>query len=311
MEYSNELKVGVAIVIAAFVAFAGIRFFQDVPLFERSYTLYAEFDNANGLVSGNPVQMKGVKVGSVEGVQLNSETQRVRVRMKLERSGPTVPEGSHAKVSGFSALGGVRVSIIPGPKGNPPLSAGATLPPPPEESTLSKLTSQAPGLANKADSVLTGANTTIAHLNRQLSDPDSDLRRTRVSLRNMSGDLETITNKEKETIRRLLQNLEGVSKDLKAFTGENSDSLGLAVQRLNSSLDRLDKSLASFQKTSATLDTITTKLNNGRGTAGRLINDPGLYMKLDSAAARTNRLLLDFQDDPARYLEDMTLVKVF
>jgi phospholipid/cholesterol/gamma-HCH transport system substrate-binding protein len=36
-----------------------------------------------------------------------------------------------------------------------------------------------------------------------------------------------------------------------------------------------------------------------------------LYLKLDSAAARTNRVLEDFRRDPGRYLEDLTLVKVF
>jgi phospholipid/cholesterol/gamma-HCH transport system substrate-binding protein len=310
MQYSNELKVGAAIVIAAFVAFAGIRFFQDIPLFGSSYSLYAEFGDADGLVSGNPVRMKGVKVGSVEGVTLNPETQRVRVRMKIER-GPHVPEGSKAQVSGISALGGVHVGITPGPKDNPQVEPGTTLPSPASTSSLSKLKAQAPALTSKADSVLTGANTTIASLNRQLRDPDSDLRQILASLRNMSDDLEDVTGEEKETIRRLLQNLEGVSNDLKAFTGENSDSLDQAVRRLNSSLDRLDKSLASFQQTSATLDTITTKLNRGDGTAGRLVNDPGLYVKMDSAAARANRILLDFQQNPDRYLEDMTLVKVF
>jgi phospholipid/cholesterol/gamma-HCH transport system substrate-binding protein len=310
MEYSNELKVGAAIVIAAFVAFAGIRFFQDAPLFGSSYALYAEFDDASGLVSGNPVRMKGVKIGSVEGVDLNPETQKVRVRLQLER-GPRIPEGSHAQVGGISALGGVHVSIIPGPKDNPAVAPGATLAPPREGSSLSQLTAQAPALAAKADSVLTGANATIGGLKQQLQNPDSDLRRALASVRKMTGDLEEVTDEEKETIRRLLRNLEGVSSDLKAFTDENSDSLGVAVRRLNTSLDRLNKSLASFQKTSATLDTITTKLNEGHGTAGRLVNDPGLYVKLDSAAARTNRILLDFQDNPDRYLEDMTLVKLF
>ena len=91
----------------------------------------------------------------------------------------------------------------------------------------------------------------------------------------------------------------------------NSDSLDVTVQRLNQSLNRLNRSLASFEQTSATLDTIANKLNDGDGTAGRLLNDPGLYMKLDSAATRTNSLLRDFQEDPGRYLNDMTLVKVF
>jgi len=310
MQYSNELKVGAAIAIAVVVAFAGIRFFQDIPLFGSSYPLYAEFDDAGGLNSGNPVRMKGVKVGSVENVQLNPETQGVRVRLQMQRE-PRVPEGSQAQVSGISALGGVHVNITPGPRDNPPIAPGSTLEAPTEGSSLDQLTAQAPALASKADSVLTGANATLNGLNRQLQNPGSDLRRALASVRNMSGNLEEITEAEKDNIRTLLQNLEGISSDLKAFTGENGDSLDVAVRRLNQSLDRLNRSLTSFERTSATLDTITTKLNNGEGTAGRLVNDPGLYMQLDSVATRTNDLLLDFQENPSRYLEDMTLVKVF
>lgn len=310
MQYSNELKVGAALVLATVVAFAGIRFFQDLPLFGSSYILYAEFEDAGGLKSGNPVNMKGVNVGSVDEVQLDPETQRVRARLRMKEN-VRIPKESHARVSGISALGGVHISIKPGPSENDPLPSGTTLKPPPEESTLQQLTSQAPRLASKADSVLTGANATLAGLNRQLEDPNSDLRQTLVSLRKMSGNLEEVTNKEKEAIRRLIQNLEVISNDLKAFTDQNSDSLGAAVQKLNRSLARLNRSLASFENTSASLDTITTKLNSDHGTAGRLINDPSLYMKLDSAAARSNRILLDFQENPSRYLEDMTLVKVF
>ncbi len=308
MQYSNELKVGAAIIIAALVAFAGVRFFQNVPLFGDSYVLYAEFDDAGGLVSGNPVQMKGVKVGTVDRVRLDSETQRVRARLKLERE-PTIPEGSHAQVSGISALGGVQVRITPGPKDNPPLQPGATLSPPEKGSALQQLTDQAPALAAKTDSLLTGANATLAGLNRQLQRPDSDLRQTLSSLRNMTGDLEEVSAAEKETIQRLIQNLERVSSNVEKLTSD--DSLGVTVHRLNESLDRLNRSLASFEETSATLDTLTTKLNEGDGTAARLVNDPGLYMKMDSAAARTNDILRDFQQNPGRYLEDMTLVKVF
>ncbi len=310
MQYSNELKVGAAIILAALAAFAGIRFFQNVPLFGSSYALYAEFDDANGLVSGNPVRMKGVKVGSVERVRLDPKTQTVRVQLKLER-GPTIPEGSRASVSGISALGGVHVSIAPGPRDNPPISPGSTLPSLESSSSLGRLTDQAPALASKADSVLRNTSATMATLNRLISRPDSDLRQTLTALRGMTNDLEEVTEAEKATIRRLLQNLEAVSGDLRAFTGENGDSLDVAVRRLNQSLGRLNRGLSSFEKTSATLDTITTKLNNGTGTAGRLLNDPSLYMKLDSAATRTNTLLEDFRQDPGRYLEDLTLVKVF
>jgi phospholipid/cholesterol/gamma-HCH transport system substrate-binding protein len=310
MQYSNEVKVGAAIVLAAVAAFLGIRFFQDVPLFGTSYPMYAEFENAGGLVPGNPVRMKGVKVGSVERVRLDPTTQRVRARLELEQ-GTRIPKGSNAQVSGISALGGVHLQIRPGPSENEPLPKGTTLKPPPEGSTFDRLTDKAPALANKADSVLTNTNATMAQLSREFKDPSSDLRRTLASVRQMANNLEQVTESEKDNIRKLLRNLEGISSDLKAFTGENGDSLDIAVRRLNQSLDRLNRSLASFERTSATLDTVTTKLNQGKGTAGRLLNDPGLYMKLDSAAAQTNSILGDFKENPGRFLDDMTLVKVF
>lgn len=310
MQYSNEVKVGAAIVLAVIAAILGVRFFQDLPLFEDSYVVHAQFDDAGGLTSGNPVQMKGVRVGSVESVELDQDGQSVQVRLRIDED-IQIPNGSHAKVSGFSGFGGVRLTIIPGPRENPPLSAGATLTGPPEGTVLERITDQAPALASKADSVLTNTNTTMAELAEQLQNPNSDLRQTLASTRKMTKDLAAVTDAEKENIQALLQNLRAISSDLKAFTGENADSLDLVVRRLNQSLNRLDRGLASFNRTSATLDTITTKLNNGTGTAGRLLNDPGLYMRLDSTVVRTNRLLRDFKQNPGRYLDNMTLVRVF
>ena len=310
MQYSNELKVGAAIILAAVAAVLGVRFFQDLPLFGDSYPMYAEFEEAGGLVGGNPVRMRGVSVGTVGDVRLDQETQTVRVRLRLNE-GVRIPQGSHAQVSGFSGLGGVHVAISPGPRDNPPLPPESTLSSPPEGTVLERITEQGPILASKADSVLTNTNTTLAALSEQLQNPDSDLRQALAATKNITGDLESVTDSEKETIRALIQNLESVSSELDGFMARNSDSLDVTVQRLNQSLNRLNRSLASFEQTSATLDTIANKLNDGDGTAGRLLNDPGLYMKLDSAATRTNSLLRDFQEDPGRYLNDMTLVKVF
>jgi len=309
-EYSRELKVGATLILTFIALFVGIRFLQELPLFGGSYPMYAKFEEANGLVAGNPVRMKGVNVGTVDAVELDQQSQTVQVRFSV-REGVRIPEESHAKVSGFSGLGGVRLSLIPGPRDNPSLPSGATLEPPPEGSVFERLADQAPRLANKADSVLSNTNATVASLSTQFEDPQSDLRKALSSAKKITSDLESVTDEEKENIRSLLQNLRTISQDLKAFTGENADSLDLAVRRLNRSLDRLNRGLASFEQTSATLDTITTKLNRGDGTAGRLLNDPGLYTKIDSAAANANTLLRDVQRNPGRYLDDLTLVKVF
>lgn len=310
MQYSNELKVGAALVLAALVFFAGIRFFQDMPLFQGSYTLNATFEEAGGLGAGNPVVLKGVNVGSVESVRLDQEEQVVRVTFRVDKE-VRVPEGSNVRVTGFSGISGVRLVIEPGPADNPALAAGATLSPPAKGSLLERLSDQAPAIASKADSVLTNTNSAMAGLQEQLQNPESDLRGSLRALRGTMQNMEQITEAEKESIRSLMDNLEAISADLRQFTGERGDSLNVAVDRVNRSLVRLNRTLTHVENTSATLDDLTTKMNNGTGTVGRLLNDPSLYVRFDTTAARTNRILRDFEDDPSRYLKDMTLVRMF
>ena len=73
MKYSNELKVGMAIVAAVVVFVLGVRYFQDVPLFRGTYDLNSSFESAGGLIAGNPVRVSGVGVGKVREVKLNPE----------------------------------------------------------------------------------------------------------------------------------------------------------------------------------------------------------------------------------------------
>ena len=42
-----------------------------------------------------------------------------------------------------------------------------------------------------------------------------------------------------------------------------------------------------------------------------MLNDPTLYHNLNTAATNLNQLVLDFQTDPKRYLQELRLVDVF
>jgi phospholipid/cholesterol/gamma-HCH transport system substrate-binding protein len=310
MKYSNELKIGLSLVAAVLIFLFGYRYFLDLPIFQDSYTMQAEFDEAGGLVSGNPVTMKGVSIGTVQRVRLDQDDQVVRVRFMVNED-VRIPEGSYADVSGFSALSGVRLGIVPGPASNPALPAGATLSGPPGGDILERLSDRAPVLASKADSVLSSANTALGAAGQQLSDPQSDLRRTIRTLNATLQNVQELTGAEDAALRQTLQNLEQITADLQGFTGTSSDSLNVTVSRLNRSLARLETNLATLERTTQSLDAVADKMNTGTGTIGRLVNDPSLYNNLDSAAVNTNRLLRDLQQNPGRYLQDMTLVKVF
>jgi phospholipid/cholesterol/gamma-HCH transport system substrate-binding protein len=45
-----------------------------------------------------------------------------------------------------------------------------------------------------------------------------------------------------------------------------------------------------------------TKLDNGTGTAGRLLNDPSVYARLDTLLMRLDSLAIDVKANPRRYI---------
>ena len=307
MNYSNELKVGVAVVVAALVFIFGVRYFADLPIFGGRYALATAFEEAGGLVTGNDVRINGVKVGTVGDVRLDIAEREVAVAMSLDGD-VAVPEGSYAEIGGISALGTIYVEITLG--SGPPLPEGSTIPGQSSD-LLGQLTDRAPELLGDVDTLLGGAGATFSEVQRLLSSPESDLRQTLAALRSSAGTLERLLRTERATISRVLANADTLSAGLAAFTSESGDSLTQAVQSLSGTLDQLDRSLAQLETTTASLDRLLAKINEGEGTLGRLVNDPSLYAKLDSAATNVNRILEDFEANPGRYLRELRLVDVF
>ena len=50
------------------------------------------------------------------------------------------------------------------------------------------------------------------------------------------------------------------------------------------------------------LDTLTSRLNDGQGTAGQLLHDKQLYDNLNTAATELRGLVADIRKDPQKYL---------
>jgi phospholipid/cholesterol/gamma-HCH transport system substrate-binding protein len=64
---------------------------------------------------------------------------------------------------------------------------------------------------------------------------------------------------------------------------------------------------ADFQQTGARLDSLILKMNQGSGSVGLALNDPGAYNDLRGVLQRMDSLLADVKRDPRRYIN----LKVF
>lgn len=310
MRFANELKVGLAIIASAVIFMLGYRYLQDVPLLSGTSKYYSVLDDARGLISGNPVRLNGVKVGSVIDVRYSPETDSIRVDFKVGRDIP-IHRGSQVEVTGIDALGGVRLDLELGPRENSVIEPGGRVRNLPRDSDLlADLTARAPGLVDKTDSVLSGLDETLSSVSGMLNDPASDLRQSLRALRSTASTLETTLREERQKIGSILGNVEQITGKVNGAIGED-DSLSIAVADLRASLASLRSMTESLGETTKRLDRITAKIDSGEGTLGRLVNDPGLYVQLDSAARNLNELLADFKARPRRYLRELKLVDIF
>ena len=321
MNLSRELQVGLAVLAAIAIFILGMRFFEDVPLFGGAYDLYAEFSEVDGLAEGSAVRINGVKVGSVERVQLTSGKDRVRVDFHLQED-ITVPRGTRARVAGLSYLGTNYVRLLPGPADNPPLPEGSYVPNAPATSEvgdlLQQLQARAPTLANKLDSVLTNANIAFSEAGGTFETADyllqnqgSDLRQTLQAFRGSALTLQQLLQGQEARLTRTLANLEVFSQNLRRLSAEQDGQLSTAARNLNVALQKLDRNMAALNTSTERLNDILYKIDEGRGTLGLMVNDSSLYVKLDSAASNLNQVLRNFDENPGRYLRELQLLDIF
>lgn len=112
-ESVTEVAVGALVIIVAgsFLAYAA-----QATGFARGggdMTLTASFRSVEGVSVGTDVRLAGVKIGSVTGMELNTQTYRADAVMTLSNDIP-IPNDSSAVVASEGLLGGNFIEIVPG-----------------------------------------------------------------------------------------------------------------------------------------------------------------------------------------------------
>ena len=343
---TNEIKVALAVLLAAAIVFLGVRFLSGQSLFGAGYEVVSVWQDAQGLAPGAVVRLNGVRVGDVTEIELGPGAREVFVTLALDGD-VEIPRGSTLQTSGLSALGEVNVEITPplGAGAGRPIGAGDTLVASTTPDIFDLIAGESNSLTARADTALIGAVNTFTTLDEILSNSGDDVQAVLAQLRFLTQAATTTIIDERGRLDRTLASLEaaaanasGVSdrvgrnvEDLSVVVGNdvvatsgtvralaeaNADSVTAAVNNLSAALRRVDGQLETLDGLTANLSSLTagldSTLNSTEGTAGLLLNDPTLYYNANAAAAAIQQILQDFQADPGRYLREVDgLVKVF
>lgn len=105
--------IGVCVIIGVLALCSWFYVTQSYSHRHASYIVHVVFNRVDGLVVGQDVKVHGVKVGSVESINLDTESYQVIVRCRLNRS-VQLAKDSMAEIASEGLLGGRYVSLVPG-----------------------------------------------------------------------------------------------------------------------------------------------------------------------------------------------------
>jgi phospholipid/cholesterol/gamma-HCH transport system substrate-binding protein len=284
-----ELKIGLiavfALVMSALLIFAvggGGGFFW------QNYPLKVQFPNVAGLMSGSPVRVAGVQVGSVTDVQLVPTGAEVSFTV-LEDLRAVITDRSSAKIGSISLLGEGAVDIEAAPGGTP-IPDWGYVPTGKPAPTIAELTEQAGAGINDVTLLMADLRAGKGTIGKLLTDEslyrqfDSLLAAADRVARNVAAGRGTMGKLANDP--KVYDELNSSVANLNAITTKLRNGEGSLGQLMN------DPALAkNLSATSANLEGVPAKLNRGEGTAGKLLTDDALYKRMDSLTARLDTVL--------------------
>jgi phospholipid/cholesterol/gamma-HCH transport system substrate-binding protein len=249
-----------------------------------SYTVY--FSDVGGLDPGDPITVSGVSSGEVGTVVL--EPGRVRTDLLIS-DGVTLFDDCSVQILTIGLMGEKYVGIDPGSSGNV-LPPGSVI--------------QGEYKAGMAEAVA-GFGDVIEELNetvrsfRALVETDGQGASLGEALRNieeLTSEIIVLLRENRSNIGRTADNMEKISGDVSDLVGSRKETLAQGIDDFASAAARLDSLTIS-------LKLVASRIENGDGTLGMLVNEKKLHEDVEQVLANINALLADVKADPQKYFK--------
>jgi phospholipid/cholesterol/gamma-HCH transport system substrate-binding protein len=299
---SAARRVGLLLLVALALGMATIFLVGERRnLFSQKNDYSIRFDSVPGLQKGSNVQLDGVGVGSIAEIDLSEDVEQnqIVVRIRVEaRFAPRIREDSMARIRTLGLLGDKYIEISSGSARFPEIPEGGNIGTAPV-ADVDRLRASGEDLVNNVTRITEQLTTILGRMERgegilgELTkdvEPDRkvtfEFMATLASIRGLFDDLRTGDGPVPRMLndRSLGQKLEGTVDrldSLLAKTESGEGTLGMLLSDVQQK-ERLERSLASLERTAANLETVTDSLREERALLPKLLGDEAYGEKLSA-----------------------------
>ncbi|WP_039866008.1 MlaD family protein [Pedobacter sp. BAL39] len=304
MKIANETKVGIMAAFSIALLIIGYNFLKGNAIFSSETVLYAKYSHVDGLGVSKPVLINGYQIGRVDLLTLQPDGSIIatlKIKGKYE-----IPKNSIAKLESIDLLGGKAIVMQLG-TGNIYAQDGDTLNANVAKGlleTVQPVQKKAEVIIAKMDSILTSVNSILnPNFQKNVDKSFNSIASTLSSLEATSKKVDNLVGSEGSRISAILANVEAISANLK----NNNDKINGILTNINTVTDQVaaanfKQTIDNANKAVADLQGIVSKVNNGQGTLGLLVNDTKMYDNLNNASMNLDKLIIDLKENPKRYV---------
>jgi phospholipid/cholesterol/gamma-HCH transport system substrate-binding protein len=256
---------------------------------------YAVYDNVEGLSASAPISINGFQVGTVTGISFMDSGQLL-VTMNINND-LRFSKSSIAEIYGGGLIGGKSMRIELDQTDQSFAKSGDTLQSAVEEGLIELVNEKLTPLKNKISNAVVQIDSLVTSVNYIMDkDTQSNLRG---SIKGLNETLSSLNQSSSKVNRILYINEEEIDLTIKNFKTASDN-----FSKMSDSLSQIEfnRLVENADATLSNLKGITHKLDSGKGSLGKLMNDDQLYVNLENATKEMEELLRDLKLNPKRYV---------
>lgn len=288
--YKTHLKVGIYTLVIIIVLLFSYVWLTGRMSLNKQQVLRVGFDDVMGLEVGDKIMFRGMETGRVRKIFMQGD--RVIVSGMISKEIKLL-SGARFYVSDSSLMGGKNLNIIQGQ--GPDLLA------------MTKVqTGESPaGIMT----ILLKASSAVDELTALLDDIRSEggvLEQGGNLLSNTSAAVsgfDAMTNQMRAELSVTLDKVDRLTGNINQVVETNDATLNRIVSNTPATLGNVNTTLDSLQELSGRLSQTLNSINNGSGTAARLIGDDQLYRRMLDSLNKLDSLITDVQANPRKYIK--------
>ena len=282
---STEVKVGIAVIVAAIILILGILWIGEFRLSHKwaSYTVY--FEEVGGLTGGDPVTVSGLEMGKVSTISLDGN--QVRTELLIEE-GVVLREDCSVEIRSIGLMGERYIYVMPGTTGDT-LAAGSII----QGHYKAGLPEVVAGMGDVMDDM----QDAVRSFSRMVSAQGGDynLAESMAKLNAVAAEVLTLLKENRDDIRSTTRSMKSVSKNLDDVIGGRKEELVESINKFSSAAGRLDSLTISLRG-------IVSSVEQGEGTLGMLIKEKRIHQQMETTLETLQKLVNDIKEHPERYL---------